>query len=94
MEKDIGTTAFRGLRSSQAELQSPVGTELRNLDSIALKGAMMQEGAEILPEVVDLGFLTANTGVKHAFVRFFETALTAMLHHVIIGRLIYSGFER
>lgn len=90
----MGTTEFCGLFSSGAELQSLIASELRNIDSFAIKGAMMREIEETLAEVTDLGPLVADIFVKHAFFHFIEMALTDMIHHGLMNKLNHNSFER
>lgn len=94
MEKDRSTTEFRGLFSSQTELQLLRAAGLKKLDSFVLKGAMMQETKETLAEAVYLGFLATATGAKYAFYLFSEMALTIMVSHGLMNKLIHNNFER
>lgn len=54
----------------------------------------MKEIKDTLGVIVDLGLPAADTGVKHAFFRFIEMALTDMIHHGITDKLIHNSFER
>lgn len=41
-----------------------------------------------------MGFFAADTGMKHAFIRFVERAINEMLHRELMDNLINSSFER
>lgn len=72
VDEDQKTTECSGSFSSRTKLQSPVATQLKNLDSSGLKGAMTQGIEEALAEAIKMAFFAANTGVKHAFICFIE----------------------
>lgn len=93
-EKDEQNVEHRCLCSSLAERQLLVATELRNLDNFALKSAMMEKIEKTLPVVVYLRFLHADTGLKEAFIHFFEVVLTKMSQNGWIDQLIYYSLER
>lgn len=93
MEQDRKSTAFCGLFSSWLELQLPVATELRNLDSFALKKALMQELKELQAEAIDMGFSVADTGVKNALFSFIKMASTGMVQQRLTDKVIHNSFE-
>lgn len=71
-----------------------MATEIRNLDSFALKGAMMQGIEDTLTEAIEVDFLAADNGVKHAFFRSIEMEKIDVVHYGIMNKLIYNSFER
>lgn len=85
---------FRDRFSSRAELQSLVGTELRNLDSFPIKEDMLQRVKENLAEVIDMGFNARSTGVKHALPCFIQKTITETTHHGLMDEVIYKKFWR
>lgn len=93
VEKDSDTAEFDGSFSSQAVLQLLVGTKLRDLDSLALEGAMMKGAKETLAEVVISGFLDADFGLKQEFFRFNEMTSTGMIHDGSMDIIIHRSFE-
>lgn len=94
VEKKRGTTKFYGSFSAREELQSLVATELRSLYCVELKGAMTQGIEETLSKAIDLGFLAVDTGIKSAFFRFIEMAVTDMEQHGLIDKIIHNSLDR
>lgn len=94
LENDWGITELQGLFSPRAELQWLVATEIRHLKSFAVKNAIAQGIEETLPEAVDLGFLATDTGVKQAFFRFTEMAITDMVHRGSMDEINYNSIGR
>lgn len=54
----------------------------------------MQEIVVTMAEVGELDFLAAGTGVKYAFFRFIEMALSYMGHRGLKDKLTHNSFER
>lgn len=61
MDKDREIEEFHDSFSSRAELQYLISTELRNLESFELKGAMMQGHGKTLAEAKETGLFSADS---------------------------------
>lgn len=86
--KEIG-----GSFSSHAVLQSLVATKLRNLGSMAFKGAIMQGIDASLAKEIEKGFLAAGTGFKHIFFCLKMVTLADIVHHDLMKNLIHYGLK-
>lgn len=65
-----------------------VVTELSNRDSFALRGAMMQRIEDAQAEVVDLGVIAIDTGVKHTCFHFIMMAFIYTVHQALMEKRI------
>lgn len=87
-------TTFCSLISSRAALQALVATELQNLNSFALKDAMMKGIENILATVVKMCFLAAEISIKRTCFSFIQMALTNIVPHRLTDQLIHNSLER
>lgn len=78
----------------RTELQTLMATNLQNLDGFELQSPLMQGAEETLAKAVNMSIRAANTGIKYAFFRFIEIALTDMAHHWSMDEVVHERFER
>lgn len=68
------------MASPQDKLKSLFVEELRNVKVAPIKKLLIQKIEKTLVDISEIGFHSANTGIKSTFFRFLERALVGMMH--------------
>lgn len=73
---------------TRPKIRSLLATQLRNLDRIQLKGAILPGVVGTLAEVVHIGDNADSAGIKKEYFPFSEMAITNMVHHGLSDGII------